>query len=42
MALAQRTLGKGRGVVLTLGVIGAAMFYGDSNHHAGHLRALRR
>ena len=30
MALAQRTLKKGRGVVLTLGVIGAAMFYGDS------------
>jgi KUP system potassium uptake protein len=30
MALAQRTLKKGRGFVLTLGVIGASMFYGDS------------
>ncbi len=30
MALAQRALGRGRTVVLALGVIGAAMFYGDS------------
>ena len=30
MALAQRALGRGRTVVLVLGVIGAAMFYGDS------------
>ncbi|WP_245422345.1 potassium transporter Kup [Alsobacter soli] len=30
MALAQRTLKKGRGYMLALGVIGASMFYGDS------------
>ncbi len=30
MALAQRTLTKGRSFVLGLGVIGASMFYGDS------------
>ena len=30
MALAQRALGGGRTFVLALGVIGAAMFYGDS------------
>ncbi|MFO1148745.1 MAG: potassium transporter Kup [Alsobacter sp.] len=30
MALAQRTLTKGRAFVLMLGVVGAAMFYGDS------------
>ena len=30
MALAQRTLTKGRSVLLMLGVVGAAMFYGDS------------
>ena len=30
MALAQRTLKKGRGYMLALGVVGASMFYGDS------------
>jgi KUP system potassium uptake protein len=30
MALAQRGLAKGRGAVVMLGIVGAAMFYGDS------------
>jgi KUP system potassium uptake protein len=30
MALAQRVLGRGRGYILAGGIIGAAMFYGDS------------
>ena len=30
MALAQRVLGRGRGPIVMLGVIGASMFYGDS------------
>ena len=39
-ALATRALGRRTPFVLLLGIIGAAMFLGDSRHHAGHLGAV--
>ena len=40
MALAQRALGRATVPVFALGVVGAALFYGDAHHHAGDLGAL--
>ena len=42
MALAFRAIGRRTPFVLMLGIIGAAMFLGDSVHHAGDLGAVRR
>ncbi len=39
MALATRALGRRTNVLMVLGIIGAAMFLGDSHDHAGHLGA---
>ena len=41
MALALRALGRRAPFVMMLGIVGAAMFFGDSRDHAGDLGALR-
>ncbi len=43
MALANRTLGgRSAPIIVMLGMISAALFYGDVHDHAGAFRALRR
>ena len=40
MALAQRAIGRRTRLLFFLGVVGAALFYGDARHHPGDLGAV--
>ena len=40
MALGQSVAKRSSSLILVLGVVGAAFFYGDAVHHAGHLGAV--
>ena len=42
MALGQSVAKRSSPLLLVLGVVGAAFFYGDAVHHAGHLGAVGR